>query len=258
VSACPLCSGTNWVLIPDTGEMARCPICYAPTVAKGAVEKSEIRLKFWTATFDAYEAEEAIPDQAKALRAAMDYVAHWPQMKADGRGLALLGRGSGLGKSHLASSICHGLIKGYWTKSVADQDVCLFVNVSEWFGDWAAYWAKFPPTQNRDDEGVSSEEQVLRSKLVYRDRRMFSTELLVLDDLTLFDKEPKRLDRLYALIDHRVANAKPIVVTDNHPTWAQVGERLGDYGPRIVSRLQQAGDMVSISLPLKKKNGGKK
>lgn len=265
---CPNCyeAGVALGLAPGliydraTDKTGNCPVCWAEKVSLLAREKAGIRRDYWDATFDIFEPRQEFPNQQQVLDFCRLYAEQWPTVKGEGRCLTILGTNSGMGKSHLAVSICLELIKKHWTRSVSDQDVCLFVNVTNWFLDWANFYRRFPPPPSRSPlwaDLLENHEYVQQKDfLTRRDARMFATELLVLDDLTAFDSADRasRLERLYNLIDNRQSEGRPIVVTDNLSKWSAISAKLGDeYGPRIVDRLNRNGDTIVIEKLLSKK-----
>lgn len=257
------CDGSGRVHNPETGNMKPCA-CWPVRTALLAREKANIDIDYLDATFEVFEPRQEYPNQQYVLDYCRAYADQWPAVKAEGRCLAILGQRASMGKSHLATSVCLSLIEKHWTVSVADQDVCLFVNVMNWFMSIRLFADKFPtPAKGSptwDDLMENVEYRRERDRLARFDQRMLSTELLILDDLTRFDPTPSRLDRLYNVVNHRVSNRLPIIITDNLPSWDKISEKLGaDYGPPIVDRLRRNGDTLVVETPMsKKKTGGKK
>lgn len=230
--------------------VVNCPSCWPQRVSAWAVEKAGIRPLYRGATLDVYN-----PDGSLGSRQLFDrcvaYTYEWEAVKQTGRCLSLLGP-EGIGKSHLANAICHRLIEKFWTRSVDDQDVCLILSAHAWFSDWGALYSEFPDKESRnlDPQFTSRQESLAK-----RDRRLRETELLVIDDLSKFDLRREKLERLLALIEYRVSNCMPIVVTENAASWEEVKERLGsEFGPGIVDRLIRSGETVIVP-PTKKVKG---
>lgn len=259
--ACVSCKDSGRVYDPISDTVIRCS-CWPERTARLALEKAGIYPEYRASTFDDIIPRPEFPNQQQVVDFCRAYAAKWPEIKAEGRSLAILGQQPSMGKSHLASSICLELIKNHWTRSVVEQDVCLFVNVSNWFYGWKRHWSRYPPaergTPEWQDQMDDSRCRTERKALSALDERMFTTELLVLDDLTRFDvSERKNLDKVYALVDHRLGHGLPIVVTDNLATWPEISRKLGaDYGPPITDRFQRNGDTLVIEMPLTKR--GKK
>jgi DNA replication protein DnaC len=257
VSPCSICGDIGRVYNTTTDSVINC-VCWPQKVGVRALEKAGIRRDYWDATFELFDPRQEYPNQQQVLDFCRLYADKWLENKEEGRCLSILGPKTSMGKSHLAVAICHHLIKTYWTKSVVDQDVCMFVNVTNWFLEWNRFHAKFPAPPHGSplwaDLAANPEFTGTKSALGRKEDRMFSTELLVLDDLSKFDPHQSRLDKLYAVIDHRVSNRLPIVVTDNTPSWAMISKKFGDdYGPPIADRLARNGDTVVVELPMLKR-----
>jgi len=253
------CDGSGEVYDPGLNRCFRCT-CHSRMIPSLAREKAGIPRNYYDADFTEFD---AIPTQAPVLAAVKDWADNWEENRRSGHGLAILGSTTGLGKSYLAIAACLSIMQRHWTKSVLDQDVCLFVNVMNWFDSWHRFYAMFPPAEKgsalREEQMESMEFSSTSKKLSIRDERMFTTELLVLDDLSKFEPKTNRLDRLYSVIDHRTANALPMIVTDNLSTWPRIAAKLGDmYGPPITDRFARSTDTLVIESALKKKGKKKK
>lgn len=253
---CPRCDQSGRVFVPETRSFGFCE-CYPRLISLLSREKAEIRSDYWEATFDIFEPRQEFPNQQQVLDFCRAYAAQWPGVKASGRCLTILGAKTTMGKSHLAVAIALEISKNYWTRSL-DQDVCLFVNVTNWFKDWSDFKERFPsPAQGSplwDDLFTNPEYRKMRDHLAEREARMKTTELLILDDLAAFESTPRRLERLYDLVDFRVSNRLPIVSTDNRSSWAQISNKLGgDQGPRITDRLIRNGETVVVEMAISKR-----
>ena len=232
---------------PAIGAVIDCPGCWSRRVSGRAVVKANIFARYTEATFEDFDRNKEFLNQEEVVSKCFAYAEDWDKVKAGGLCLSILGLKPGMGKSHLASAICHKLIVERWKQSVADQDVCLFVNVNTWFGDWSRLYLSHPGEERYSDPEFLDRQKVLGQ----RESRMCTTELLVLDDVSKFDRERKKLEKLYGVIEHRVSHGLPIVVTENADSWGEVAERLGpEFGPVIVDRLCRSGDTVVIKVPL--------
>ena len=257
IPPCSICDGSGRVYSYAARESVFC-ICWANRTSLLARDVAGIRRDYWDATFESFEPRQEYPNQQAVLNFAKAYAADWETVKSEGRCLTILGAKSSMGKSHLAVAICLDIMGRYWTQSTIDQDVCLFVNVASWFLDWRLFLEKFPspPKGSPLWDGYLSNPAYIaeKSQLGKRDDRMLTTELLVLDDLSRFEVNEKRLERLYHVVDRRISNGLPIIVTDNNSTWAQVSRKLGDdYGPPITDRFIRSGETVIVELPMSKK-----
>lgn len=258
---CPdgLCDGGGEVYNAEVNRWFRCT-CHSRMIPSLAREKAGIPRNYYDADFTEFD---AIPSQAPVLAKVKDWADNWEENRRSGHGLAILGSTTGLGKSYLAIAACLSIMERHWTTSVIDQDVCLFVNVMNWFDSWHRFYAMFPPTEKgsalREEQMENREFSSASKKLSTRDERMFKTELLVLDDISKFEPRANRLDRLYSVIDHRTSNGLPTIVTDNLSTWPRIASKLGDlYGPPITDRLARTTDTLVIESSLVRKKKKKK
>jgi len=65
--------------------------------------------------------------------------------------------------------------------------------------------------------------------------------LLILDDLGAEKSTDRALECLYSIIDGRIWNKAPMIVTTNYKPTKELSSRFGsEYGDRIASRLQHA------------------
>ncbi len=244
--------------VDANGKVGYCS-CWPKRMAQWAIPKANIYRKYQGATLDLFSVfpNEKFLNKQQVVDACRAYVANWDKVKRSGRCLSILGDEPGMGKSYIASAICNYLIENFWTLSLEDQDVCLFVNVSTWFGDWATLYARYPDEKSRYEEpGFLSVKKVLGE----REARMRTTELLVLDDLTKFDKlDKKKTQKLFDIIENRVINGLPIVVTENAASWDQVAAKLGmEHGAVLTDRLIRNGDTLYVQMPVPESKRGKK
>lgn len=231
-------------------------VCWTQRISAWAVPKANIYKRYLTASFDMIPNERFV-NQAQVIERCRAYVADWLHVKHEGICLSILGSEPGMGKSHLASAVCNALIKTYWTKSVESQDVCLFINVNAWFESWPSLYARYPGTEDRFNDSQFLAEKAM---LAERESRMRSTDLLVLDDLTKFNvSHRENVQKLFGVVEHRVINGLPILVTENADSWDQVAAKLGvEFGPMIVDRLVRNGDAIFVEMPEVVKRGKKK
>jgi len=261
---CPSCQSRGRVYDPISDTVVRCA-CWPKRTALLALEKANIAPEYRESTFAEIIPRPEFPNQKDVIDTCRAYAQDWAKVKVEGRCLAILGKESSMGKSHLAVSICLDLIERFWTESVIDQDVCMFVNVEAgWFRPWQIHFSRYPGVDRgtsewndrMDDPEFWRERKVLNAF----DSRMRSTELLVLDDLAKFDRSRRgNLEKLYSVIEHRASHGLPMIVTENAESWDQLSEKLGpEFGPPITDRIKRNGDLVVVQMPLTTKRRRKK
>ena len=238
--------------------------CWPQRVAEWAVTTANISKRDFSSKFSIFVPNDLYPNHKDVFDYCVDYAKSWlTTVKPQGRCLTLLGPECGMGKSYLAAAICHHLIENYWTKTTDTgvQDVCLFIGVGTWFEGWRDLYMRYPTDERYGNQGFIAEQEPLG----IREARMKTTELLVLEDLTKFDLERKHLVKLNNVIEHRIANRLPIIITDGADSPTQLSDILGpEFGPQIVSRISNAGDVLVIEehkaapKPKSKSKGSKK
>lgn len=238
--------------------VVNCPGCWPDRVSAWALDKAQVAPLYRQEekTLLAYRVDEGQPgDQVRRalLERCVGYADSWDYVKEHGTCLSLVGT-EGFGKTSLAHAVCLRLIKRHWRRSVDEQDVCLVTSAHEWVDGWRSLYNRFP---DKDKRREIPEFKAGLKCLQRLDDRMRATELLVIDELSGFDKRlPGAVEKLFALVDYRVKNLKPILVTENADSWDEVKERLGgEFGPKIVDRLIRSG--VTVFAVEKKNPRGK-
>ncbi len=155
-------------------------------------------------TLDSFQAKT--PDQKKVVQLAKEFLEIY---SVDSRGLIFMG-GCGTGKTHLAVALLRDLI--------AKGHSGLFYNVITLLDELRSTF----------DEGSSLSQWPILEKIQ-------DTDILVLDDLGAEKTSGWVNDRLYAIINHRYENKKPIIVTTNR----EITELRDQVGNRIYSRLME-------------------
>lgn len=154
-----------------------------------------------------------------ALHGCQNYVKHFPRMRAEGAGFALLGPPEG-GKTHLAIATLIALVKRWSNTDGGLLDVCA-LSVPELLRRTKKRW---------DDSGaVDPIEQAMHA------------DVLLLDDIgaeyhRAQDQGTSWVDeQLFLILDHRLQNKLPTLFTTNLKKSEL--ERGGVLHPRVVRRL---------------------
>jgi DNA replication protein DnaC len=155
-------------------------------------------------TLDSFQVRTA--DQKKIYNAAKTFLDTY---ETDPHGLIFMG-GCGTGKTHMAVALLRELIQ--------KGNTGLFYNVITLLDELRATF----------DEGSSLSQWPILEKIQ-------ETDILVLDDLGAEKTSGWVNDRLYAIINHRYENKKPIIVTTNR----EITELKDQVGNRIYSRLME-------------------
>ena len=168
--------------------------------------KSGIRPKYWGKGFDNFE---VTPDNKSAVQMVRAYVKKFGQL--EGKGLFISGT-CGLGKTHLATAASLELI-GQERSVICMTGVELLARIK----------------QSYDDRYNLSEYEILREFL--------AAELLVIDDLGKENVTEWSLSMLYSMINMRMGELKPMIVTTNYTD------------EMLITRLSRAGDaMTALSI----------
>lgn len=255
-----VCGGTGFVHIDGTRQARECAcrISQRPLLCR---EKAGIPKAYLDATFSNYEPEKKMPEQAVALKSLMAFVKNWPEHLEAGDCISILSPITRIGKSHLAIATGRGIIDRY--QESVEQDLVMFLNISNWVQSWKDYWIRWPVSMDDKKKYADQAWNEATAQLSNRMQRMKSVSLLILDDLGEVRPESGVLNRLYDLVEHRTSQNLPIIVTANH-LWDAIIRRYGDESRRIVDRLRErsVGHTFIIEAVAKKKaarrKGGRK
>jgi DNA replication protein DnaC len=215
--ACPLgaCDGSGWILGPE--DVARACECREARLKRGRSRgvASAIPRRYRGVSFD----RPPVSDMAR--------IEELDENLAAGRGLWLMGN-TGTGKTTL------GML-------VAKEALAAGKSVGVYFT---------PKLLTR----IRQTYQEAESNNAYDDffRRVTSVDLLYIDDLGSERHTDWVVEQLYALVNERYENQRPMLVTSNSDTDVDRGQRQLEeqIGPRTVSRLIEiCGDPLPLFGP---------
>jgi len=231
---CPLevCDGTGIITYEDN-TYVECQ-CRKAMHIQNYIGKALIPIAYQNKTFDDFDPEHN--GQKEILECLKDYVSAWErEILIEGIGISMFSKKTRVGKSHLACALAQALIKTY-QKSI-DEDLVLFINVTNWIDRWRAFYARF--NAETEPELVNyDEKQKEIDMLCSLDSRMNNCGLLILDDIGEVPCTEFVSSKLYSVVEYRTANNKPILITSNHE-WKEIQKKYGDDGVRITDRLEE-------------------
>ena len=178
--------------------------------AKDDLEDKGIRKRFYSTTFDTFEAKT--PEQKHAHDRCRAFVAEKEANAETGKALFLLGR-PGTGKNHLAVSI-----------------------VREWGGDAIIKKASEIIRDVRSTYGTGQSEQRALSRLAAYD-------LLVINEVGIqFGTEAEK-NLLFEILDERYESMRPTVFISNLNL-----QGVKDFvGARVIDRMMQCGEVLNFT-----------
>src|SRR3989441_9323920 len=225
---CSVCGGTGWKFSGPDRRVVRCD-CRLKSRAEALLAAARIPKRYEHCELSNYEFDGPHRNLASARMAACKFVEEYP---LDNTGLLLIGS-IGVGKTHLAVGTIKELILG---KGIA----CLFYDYRELLKE----------IQNCYNDSVKATElDVLR--------RVFETEVLVLDELGAVKPTEWVWDTVSLILNTRYNDNRTTIITtnfDNKPAGALAGPRgaareetLGDrVGERMRSRLNEMCRIIKM------------
>lgn len=148
--------------------------------------------EFKNATLDNFEEDE---HNGKFFIFAKNYIERWPEMKRDNMGITLMGN-TGIGKSYVSFMIANEIMRRYMTPVIAISTIKLINKIYESYSKY----------------GEQGESQIISS--------LQNADLLILDDLGAegTSKTGKEKQIIYSVIDERLREKKPMILTTNLST----------------------------------------
>jgi DNA replication protein DnaC len=185
---CPKCQGTGW-LLEDAGgsQVAKRCGCFGDRVKQALIDQANIPRRYLTCTLDNFEVHN--DSHRDALKISRQFVKNYP---AQDIGLVFIGP-CGVGKTHLAVAIIQELIR---TKDAA----CIFYDFRDLIRE---IQSTFTPESNLSESAVLAP--------------VFSSEVLVLDELGAKRTSAWVEETVFYIINHRYNHKKMTLFTTNYP-----------------------------------------
>jgi DNA replication protein DnaC len=228
-TVCKKCQGTGW-LLEDAGgsQVARRCVCFGERWKQALFDQANIPRRYQSCRLDNFEVHN--DSHRDALKISRRFVENYP---AQDVGLVFIGP-CGVGKTHLAVAIIQELMR-------AKDAVCIFYDFRDLIRE---IQSTFTP------ESTLSESDVLAP--------VFSSEVLVLDELGAKRTTAWVEETVFYIINHRYNHKKMTLFTTNYPDtdeeedkrdsfYKKGGESLIDrIGVRLRSRIYEMCKVVEM------------
>jgi DNA replication protein DnaC len=228
-AVCGKCQGTGW-LLEDAGgsQVAKRCICFGDRVKQALVDQANIPRRYLSCTLDNFEVHN--DSHRDALKISRQFVKNYPAQEV---GLVFIGP-CGVGKTHLAVAIIQELIR---TKDAA----CIFYDFRDLIRE---IQSTFTP------ESTLSESDVLSP--------VFSSEVLVLDELGAKRTSAWVEETVFYIINHRYNHKKMTLFTTNYPDTEESEDKRDSFykkgdeslidriGVRLRSRIYEMCKVVEM------------
>ena len=228
-TVCGKCQGTGWILEDAGGsQVAKRCVCFGDRVKQSLVDQANIPRRYLSCSLDNFEVHN--DSHRDALKISRQFVKNYP---AQDVGLVFIGP-CGVGKTHLAVAIIQELIR---TKDAA----CIFYDSRDLIRE---IQSTFTPESNM------SESDVLAP--------VFSSEVLVLDELGAKRTSAWVEETVFYIINHRYNHKKMTLFTTNYPDTEESEDKRDSFykkgdeslidriGVRLRSRIYEMCKVVEM------------
>jgi DNA replication protein DnaC len=228
-TVCGKCQGTGWVLEDAGGsQVARRCVCFGDRVKQALIDQANIPRRYLNCSLDNFEVHN--DSHRDALKISRQFVKNYP---AQDIGLVFIGP-CGVGKTHLAVAIIQELVR---TKDAA----CIFYDFRDLIRE---IQSTFTP------DSVLSESDILAP--------VFSSEVLVLDELGAKRPTAWVEETVFTIINHRYNHKKMTLFTTNYPDTDETEDRRDSFykkgdeslidriGVRLRSRIYEMCKVVEM------------
>jgi DNA replication protein DnaC len=228
-TVCGKCQGTGWILEDAGGsQVAKRCVCFGDRVKQALVDQANIPRRYLSCSLDNFEVHN--DSHRDALKISRQFVKNYP---AQDVGLVFIGP-CGVGKTHLAVAIIQELIR---TKDAA----CIFYDFRDLIRE---IQSTFTP------ESTLSESDVLSP--------VFSSEVLVLDELGAKRTSAWVEETVFYIINHRYNHKKMTLFTTNYPDTEESEDKRDSFykkgdeslvdriGVRLRSRIYEMCKVVEM------------
>ncbi|NTV80689.1 MAG: ATP-binding protein [Candidatus Aminicenantes bacterium] len=228
-TVCGKCQGTGWILEDAGGsQVAKRCVCFGDRVKQSLVDQANIPRRYLSCSLDNFEVHN--DSHRDALKISRQFVKNYP---AQDVGLVFIGP-CGVGKTHLAVAIIQELIR---TKDAA----CIFYDFRDLIRE---IQSTFTPESNMSESDVLSP--------------VFSSEVLVLDELGAKRTSAWVEETVFYIINHRYNHKKMTLFTTNYPDTEESEDKRDSFykkgdeslidriGVRLRSRIYEMCKVVEM------------
>ena len=209
---CGKCQGTGW-LLEDAGgsQVAKRCVCFTERWKQSLLEQANIPQRYQACRLDNFEVHN--DSHRDALKISRQFVKNYPAQEV---GLVFIGP-CGVGKTHLAVSIIQELMR-------AKDAACIFYDFRDLIRE---IQSTFTP------ESTLSESDVLAP--------VFSSEVLVLDELGAKRTTAWVEETVFYIINHRYNHKKMTLFTTNYPDTEEEEDKRDSFykkgGDSLIDRI---------------------
>ena len=211
IVSCPNCRDKGY--LPD-GTICSClmKLCNAEATRDLSSLLREGNESFDRFSLEWYDNSGSAPTPRQQMEMTRDFARDYASHFAPGAPNLLLQGGTGLGKTYLSACIARVVSARGYSVAYETASVCLS----------AFEAAKFRPFTEAGEQAQARVDQYL------------SCDLMILDDLGTEMISPYSVSALYTLINTRLVNGKPTIISTNFAD----AELARSYSPQILSRLE--------------------